>query len=414
MKFLFDDASFSFEALRAAGFANYSGADLGEVLATAHAIPDGDEANWHRAWKATAQRVEEIGRTSLADGNRVSAREALLRASNYYRTAEFYRRDDPEHDPEVTLLSARSRDTFVTAMSLFEFGFERVSIPYGQTALPGYLYRVDDSGRARPTIIYNNGFDSTLEESYFAIAAAALARGYNVLAFDGPGQGGALREQGLVFRPDWESVIGPVIDYALTRPEIAGHRITLFGYSMGGYLVARAAAFDHRVAALVLDDGIYDFHAAVVNKMPPFLAGWIEERRDDVATPVLELLMAVNTEVRWAMRNGKWVMGVDSIAGVPRAFKSYTLAGVADRITAPALVLDPDNDQFLKGEPQRTADAMINADTTLVTLKESEGAGEHCHVGAMSRLHQVIFDWLDHQSGRAADAACTAEVALQK
>src|SRR6516162_6748185 len=333
MKFLFDDASFSFEALRAAGFANYSGADLGEVLATAQAIPDGDEDSWHREWKATAERVEEIGRKSLADGHRVSAREALLRASNYYRTAEFYRRDDPAHDPEVTLLSARSRDTFVTAMSLFEFGFERVSIPYQQTTLPGYLYRVDDTGLPRPTIVYNNGFDSTLEESYFAIAAAALARGYNVLAFDGPGQGAALREQGLVFRPDWETVIGPVIDYALTRPEIADNRIN-------------------------------DFHAAVVNKMPPFVAGWIEEGRDDAATPVMELLMAVNTEVRWALRNGKWVMGVDSIVDVPRAFKAYTLAGVADRITAPALVLDPDNDQFLKGEPQPAAAAMFNADTT--------------------------------------------------
>ena len=414
MKFLFDDASFSFEALRAAGFANYSGADLGEILATAHAIPDGDEATWHRQWKATAERVEEIGRKALADGHGVSAREALLRASNYYRTAEFYRRDDPAHDPEVTLLSARSRDTFVTAMSLFEFGFERVSIPYQQTTLPGYLYRVDDSGLPRPTIVYNNGFDSTLEESYFAIAAAALARGYNVLAFDGPGQGATLREQGLVFRPDWETVIGPVIDYALSRPEIAGNRIILFGYSMGGYLVARAAAFDSRVAALILDDGIYDFHAAVVNKMPPFVAGWIEEGRDDAATPVMELLMAVNTEVRWALRNGKWVMAVDSIVEVPRAFKSYTLAGVADRITAPALVLDPDNDQFLNGQPQRAADAMVNADTTLVTLKESEGAGEHCHFGAMARLHQVIFDWLDHQSGGAADAARAADVALQQ
>ena len=118
MKFLFDDASFSFEALRAAGFANYSGADIGEVVATAQAIPDGDEASWHREWKATAERVEELGRKSLADGHRVSAREALLRASNYYRTAEFYRRDDPARDPEVTLLSARSRDAFVTAMSL--------------------------------------------------------------------------------------------------------------------------------------------------------------------------------------------------------------------------------------------------------------------------------------------------------
>lgn len=395
MKFLFDDASFSFEALRAAGFANYSGADIGEVVATAQAIPDGDEASWHREWKATAERVEELGRKSLADGHRVSAREALLRASNYYRTAEFYRRDDPARDPEVTLLSARSRDAFVTAMSLFEFGFEQVSVPYERTTLPGYLYRVDDSGQARPTIVYNNGYDSTLEESYFAIAAAALSRGYNVLAFDGPGQGGALRQQGLVFRPDWEAVITPVIDYALTRQEIADDRITLFGYSMGGYLVARAAAFDSRVAALILDDGLYDFHAAMVNKLPPFLGEWIDKGRDDVALPVMELLMSIDTEARWALRNGKWVMGVDSIADVPRAFKGYTLAGVADRITAPALVLGPDNDQFLKGQPQRAAEAMVNSDTTLVTLKESEGAGEHCHVGAMSRLHQTIFDWLD-------------------
>jgi len=395
MKFLFDDASFSFEALRAAGFANYSGADIGEVVATAQAIPDGDEASWHREWKATAERVEELGRKSLADGHRVSAREALLRASNYYRTAEFYRRDDPARDPEVTLLSARSRDAFVTAMSLFEFGFEQVSVPYERTTLPGYLYRVDDSRQPRPTIVYNNGYDSTLEESYFAIAAAALSRGYNVLAFDGPGQGGALRQQGLVFRPDWEAVITPVIDYALTRQEIADDRITLFGYSMGGYLVARAAAFDSRVAALILDDGLYDFHAAMVNKLPPFLGEWIDKGRDDVALPVMELLMSIDTEARWALRNGKWVMGVDSIADVPRAFKGYTLAGVADRITAPALVLDPDNDQFLKGQPQRAAEAMVNSDTTLVTLKESEGAGEHCHVGAMSRLHQTIFDWLD-------------------
>jgi len=395
MKLLFDDASFSFEALRAAGFANYSGADIGEVVATAQAIPDGDEASWHREWKATAERVEELGRKSLADGHRVSAREALLRASNYYRTAEFYRRDDPARDPEVTLLSARSRDAFVTAMSLFEFGFEQVSVPYERTTLPGYLYRVDDSGQPRPTIVYNNGYDSTLEESYFAIAAAALSRGYNVLAFDGPGQGGALRQQGLVFRPDWEAVITPVIDYALTRQEIADDRITLFGYSMGGYLVARAAAFDSRVAALILDDGLYDFHAAMVNKLPPFLGEWIDKGRDDVALPVMELLMSIDTEARWALRNGKWVMGVDSIADVPRAFKGYTLAGVADRITAPALVLDPDNDQFLKGQPQRAAEAMVNSDTTLVTLKESEGAGEHCHVGAMSRLHQTIFDWLD-------------------
>jgi hypothetical protein len=81
MKFLFDDESFSFETLRTTGFAAYGGADLGEVLATAHHIGEGDEAAWHQAWKATAQRVAKIGEQALASGHRVSAREALLRAS---------------------------------------------------------------------------------------------------------------------------------------------------------------------------------------------------------------------------------------------------------------------------------------------------------------------------------------------
>jgi hypothetical protein len=52
--------------------------------------------------------VEALGRDSLEGGHPASAREALLRASNYYRTAEFYRRDDPWNDPEVAELSRRS------------------------------------------------------------------------------------------------------------------------------------------------------------------------------------------------------------------------------------------------------------------------------------------------------------------
>jgi hypothetical protein len=63
MKFLFDDESFSFESLRAAGYANYGGADLGEVIATAAGIAEGDEAGWHRSWKATAERCENSVRS---------------------------------------------------------------------------------------------------------------------------------------------------------------------------------------------------------------------------------------------------------------------------------------------------------------------------------------------------------------
>src|SRR5260370_21174270 len=277
MKFLSDDDTFAFETVRTAGLALYGGADLGEVLGTASAITDGDEASWHRAWKATAQRLHDTGEKAQAAGHRVSAREALLRASNYYRTAADFLLDEPATDPEMMVLSAGQHDTFAAAAALFDTPVQAVSIPYEGTTLPAYLFLVDGSGAARPTIVYNSGYDSTREESSFAIAAAALRRAYNVLAFAGPGQGAVLREQKLVMRPDWEAVITPVVDYALTRGEIAADKIVLFGYSLGGYLLARAAAFQHRVAALILDDGIHDFHASFAASLPPFIGSWIEE-----------------------------------------------------------------------------------------------------------------------------------------
>jgi pimeloyl-ACP methyl ester carboxylesterase len=395
MKFVFDDDSFAFETLRTAGFALYGGADLGEVLVTAAAITGGDEASWHRAWKATAERLHAIGEQARTAGHRVSAREALLRASNYYRTAADFLLEKPATDPEMTLLSAGQTGTFAAAAALFDSPVQDVLIPYADTTLPAYLFLVDDSGTPRPTIIYNSGYDSTREESYFAIAAAALRRGYNVLAFDGPGQGAALREQRLLMRPDWEAVITPVVDYALTRGEIDARRIVLFGYSLGGYLIARAAAFEHRVAALILDDGIHDFHAAFAGSLPPFIGAWIEEGRDDAAIPVLAMLMTVSTSLRWGLRNGMWVFGASSFADLIRRAREYTLDGIAHQIVAPTLIMDPENDQFLKGQPQKVLQALTNAPTTLVTLTSAEGAGEHTHAGAVGRAHQVMFDWLD-------------------
>jgi len=395
MKFLFDDDTFSFETLRTTGFANYFGADLGEVLATARQITDGDQASWHRAWKATAERVAALGERSLAAGHRITARENMLRASNYYRNAAAFLLDNPADNPEVAALYDGQTDTFAAAAALFDHPAEVVSIPYQDTTLPGYLFLVDDSGAPRPTIIYTSGYDSTSQECYFVLAVAALRRGYNVLAFDGPGQGGALHLQKLAMRPDWEAVITPVVDYALTRREIEPSKIAGFGYSLGGYLLARAAAFEHRLAALILDDGVHDLASGFADNLPPFLMNWVEEGHDDYAIPVLTLLTAVSPQLGWALRNGVWVFGVQNYADVLRTVKQYTLDGVAPRIEAPTLIMEGDHDTLLTGQPERVEKALTAAKTTRVTLTEQEGAGEHTHAGALARAHQVMFDWLD-------------------
>ncbi|MFE3267124.1 alpha/beta hydrolase family protein [Streptomyces sp. NPDC059215] len=384
MKFLYDDESFSFEALRAAGYAAYGGADLGEVLVTCREIPKGDEEAWSARWGATASRVERIGRDALAAGHKISAREALLRASNYYRTADFYRRENPAADAESARLAKASQQAFADAAALLDTPARAMRIPYEDTTLPGYLFFVDGSGASRPTVVYHGGYDSTLEENYLALAAGALRRGYNVLTFDGPGQGSNVRDQGLHFRPDWEAVVTPAVDFALTVSELDADKLVLIGTSLGGYLAARAAAFEHRIAACVLHDGVYDFHEVV--------AGLANRA---AATPGgIEEMMAEDTQVRWVVRNGQWTLGLSGLEEMVKATEGYTMAGIADRITCPTLVLDAENDQFFKGQPQRLVDEMT-CQKELILFREDEGAGEHCHEGAISLFHQRTFDWLD-------------------
>jgi len=95
------------------------------------------------------------------------------------------------------------------------------------------------------------------------------------------------------------------------------------------------------------------------------------------------------------LRNGMWVFGADSFADLIRRVSNYTLVGVAHQIVAPTLIMEPENDQYLRGQPQLVEKALTGAPTTLVTLTSAEGAGEHTLAGALGRAHQVMFDWLD-------------------
>jgi hypothetical protein len=197
----------------------------------------------------TVKRVYKYADDCLATNHKISAREAYLRASNYYRVAEFLL-INPE-DPRIQITWESSEKCFSNAGKLFSPPIKSIEIPYGGTTLPGYFYPVKDNSNnttststSRSTLIVHRGFDSTLEELYTSAAAPALERGYNCLTFGGPGQGGVIRKQKIPFRYDWEKVVTPVIDYALTmHKEIDPNQIALMGISMGGYLAARGCCF---------------------------------------------------------------------------------------------------------------------------------------------------------------------------
>ncbi len=258
---IFSDPEFAFE-LRRTMSAIYSGeADLGECLATAKRITEGDFESWYTEWKATADHFKGVADKARADRHLVTARDAYYRIATYYRTAEFFLHGDPT-DPRIIATWRKSRDAFVTAAKLdTRVHFEAVWIPYDKTKLPGYFYAAKSGStyraEKRPLLIIQTGFDGCQEELH-PYAVAAVERGYNVLSFEGPGQGQVIRVQGLPMRRDWEHVVRQIVDYAVARRDVDRKRIALWGISLGGYLAPRAAAFDHRIAACVADAGIYD------------------------------------------------------------------------------------------------------------------------------------------------------------
>jgi fermentation-respiration switch protein FrsA (DUF1100 family) len=154
------------------------------------------------------------------------------------------------------------------ASQLFDPPFEPVKIPYGGSWMTGYLLRPDDRPVRRPTVILNNGEDAQNIRMWTFGGAAALERGYNALIFEGPGQGSMLFDRQIPFRPDWEKVITPVVDYLRSRPEVDPSRIVLSGSSLGGELVVRAAAFEHRLAALVADPGFLNVWLSWQTSLP--------------------------------------------------------------------------------------------------------------------------------------------------
>ncbi|MFD7341875.1 alpha/beta fold hydrolase [Streptomyces violascens] len=393
-----NNIQFWYETLRSMSHIAYGGADFGEILSTAERITEGDFGSWYTEWAATADRVAGEADKALKAGHKVSARDGFLRASNYYRSAEFFLHGNP-CDPRHVDAYDRSVECFRAAAALCTTPrIEPVEIPYENTTLPGYLYRVDDSGAPRPTLIMHNGFDGTAEEMHFFGAIAAVERGYNVLLFDGPGMPGPRHHQGLVFRPDWENVITPVIDFAGTIPDIDDTRIALLGLSMGGILAPRAAAFEHRLAAVIAVDGLYELGEVSVRNIP----GPREEAerllRADSAPELdaaLEQLMTKDPISRWAFNHGMYVMGVDTPRAFSASYLDYTLAdGIAEKIQCPTLVCDADADMFFKGQPEKLYDH-LTCRKTLMLFTTEEGAGAHCHPGAMRLATARIFDWLD-------------------
>ncbi|MFE5143591.1 alpha/beta fold hydrolase [Streptomyces fagopyri] len=406
------DENFWFETLRSLGHIAYGGADFGEVEATAERISPGDYDSWFNEWFATAERISARADEARSQGHVNTARDSYLRASNYYRTAEFFLHGNPE-DPRILASYDKAVGAFEKFVELSGSSVERVAVPFENATLYGYFYPSPLEGE-QPVIVMHNGFDGTAEEMHFFGASAAQERGYNVLTFDGPGQPGARQHQGLLFRPDWENVVRPVIYHVCGLPNVDTEAIALLGVSLGGELCLRAAAFEPRIKAVMAVDGVYDFSQLVMR----FLKGDRERVRAALRAPQapeidqgLSEAFESSPTARWVITHGMYVMGGDT----PREYAARTMDfnvrdGIAERIVCPVLICEAEDDLFFKGQPQEVFDHLTANDKTLLRLTDAEGAGAHCHVGGQRYAFGKIYDWLSDRMPVSDTSRPTASV----
>ena len=148
--------------------------------------------------------------------------------------------DESDGLVEEERLWERQRECWDRAVALL--GAERLSIAYEHTTLPGYFF--SGGPGARPLVVVDHGGRVATSAAWAAGGTAAAARGYHWMTFDGPGRQAALHRQGLVLRPDWEAVLGPVADEMIARADVDASRMAVIGIDHAGY---RDQSFDREL-----------------------------------------------------------------------------------------------------------------------------------------------------------------------
>ena len=362
----------------------------GRYLAAVRGLKEGDDEGWYLGWYNMAQRVENRANRVK---DKISQGKALLRAANYYRTAEFFLRPG---DSRRLHAFDKSVETFYRALDDLGVRYEVLTVPYEGHTLKAVFYRAL-GGESKPLLVAHGGYDSTQEELYFLIVAAALERGYSCLTFAGPGQGSAIRKQGLMFTPEWKNPPAPSLT-PLSKNTADRQKLCRWELALGVILRPGLAAHDHRIDGVVAHNVCYNLQEAAFRQVPrPVI--WLYDRGYfGLVNWMMRIAMKFKPGMRWGVLSGeKWTMGAKDPIDVLRIFDQYDLKNEAGLITCDVLITAGEKDHLFPVEQvEAFRKALTKAKSVTIRIfSEAEGGAEHCQMGALNMFHETLFDWIE-------------------
>lgn len=374
---------------------NGGGAATGEVLRAASQITPGDFDSWYDEFNWLGDRIHQL---AMQAETKTSRREALFRSTTYYEMASFFLIGNAS-DPRLYDSYQNGLDDFHEAISLMEIPGENFSIPATDFDIPGYFFKAQNSTTKLPTIVVFSGYDGTQEALFHAMGTEALARGYNFVTFEGPGQPTVRRYQGKGFIPDWWSAVTPVVDYIAQRSDVDMENVALLGYSFGGQLAPVAASHEQRLKAVVSIDGLVNFQQVLLNQIPDSIVDIFQSGNASYFDAVMADTVATgSTTFKWGTDQGLWSFNTESYYDWISQTANFTLTQEqVNNITAYPFVGKGEADTTVGGQEDLLVEYYSNAgihNATLHLFETNTGAGLHCQQGAEPHLAEVVYDWL--------------------
>jgi pimeloyl-ACP methyl ester carboxylesterase len=353
---------------------------------------------WHSFGYARFEDMEEAGRRirNFSDwkmvmidlAERALAEDRLMNAAFYYRAAEFY---VFQEDPEKEMLYDKFIELFYR---IFEKErLERTTVPYGEAALP--VIRIPAiGGAAKDTVVMHGGFDSYIEEFYSWMRYFSDS-GYDVIAFEGPGQGAARKKHGLALDYRWERPAKAVLDH------FGLHDVTWLGISMGGYFCFRAAAFEPRIKRVIASGVAYDY-MQFTNKFFQWLMMLFFNRFRDFSNRETYKKMKKDEMHRWIIGNLMYISMTETPMEAFDIVKEMNALNLhSELVEQDVLILTGRNDHFIPYKMHKMqVEALINASsvTAKVFTKETQ-AHNHCQNGNFGLALETMVQWLGEIAG---------------
>jgi pimeloyl-ACP methyl ester carboxylesterase len=351
---------------------------------------------WYSLGYAGFEDCREAGRAvkTFADWKREMLRLAekaveedkLLRAAFYYRAAEFYLLAEV---PEKELLYDEFSRLFYRATQNDKI--ERLNVPYREGYLPAM--KIPSAGENKGALVMQGGFDSFIEE-FYSMMRYFSERGYEVIAFDGPGQGAARRKYGLALDLEWEKPVKAVLDF------LNLDQVTLLGISLGGWLALRAAAFEPRITRVIATGHAVDYMKSM-NSLFRAIHLWFFKHARGFMDRMAAKKFRGESIPAWMVKH---LMYITKKQKPMDALETYLLMNDrnihSELVKQDVLILSGRGDHFIPFKMHRKQlKALTNAKSVSGRIfTKKEHAQNHCQTGNMGLALNVMAEWIEEKS----------------